>query len=176
MSAMEDDMIGLFKKRWWIGPMVAGLAIAAVAIVQAAIPDASGVIHACYTSKGALRVVNNAADCKNNETVLSWSQKGPQGVPGPQGQPGPTGPAGPAGVSGYEIINNLGTLPLNGTVAVIATCSVGKRVIGGGYVVPATGDIAGLSRPEGNNAWRVDFKSNGGSGDASVYAICATAS
>jgi hypothetical protein len=66
---------------------------------------------------------------------------------------------------------NLGTLPLNGTVAVIATCSAGKRVTGGGYVVPAVGDIAGL----GNNAWRVVFKSNGGSGDASAYAICARA-
>ena len=33
-----------------------------------------------------------------------------------------------------------------------------------------------LSRPEDDNGWRVDFKSNGGSGDASVYAICATAS
>jgi hypothetical protein len=48
-------------------------------------------------------------------------------------------------------------------------------VIGGGYVVPSVLDTAPLSRPEGNYAWRVDFKSNGGSGDASVYAICAAA-
>jgi hypothetical protein len=176
-------MIGVLKRRWWVGPLVAGSAIAAVAIALAAIPDATGVIHACYTNRGgALRAVNSAADCKNTETALSWSQTGPQGIPGPQGQPGtigpagPTGPPGPVGVSGYEIINNQGNLPVNGTVAVIATCSAGKRVIGGGYVVPAVGDLASLSRPEGNNAWRVDFKSNGGSGDASVYAICATAS
>jgi hypothetical protein len=154
-----DEMIGVLKRRWWVGPLVAGSAIAAVAIALAAIPDASGVIHACYKNKGgALRAVNSAADCKNTETALPWNQTGP------------------AGVSGYEIINNLGTLPLNGTVAVIAACSAGKRVIGGGYVVPAVGDLVSLSRPEGNNAWRVDFKSNGGSGDASVYAICATAS
>jgi hypothetical protein len=101
--------------------------------------------------------------------------KGDQGAPGPQGATGPTGPAGPAGVSGYEIITNLGTLPPNGTVTVIANCPAGKRVTGGGYVVPAVGDTASLSRPEGNNAWRVDFKSNGGSGDASVFAVCATA-
>jgi hypothetical protein len=160
-----DEMIGVLKRRWWVGPLVAGSAIAAVAIALAAIPDASGVIHACYTNKGgALRAVNSAADCKNSETALPWNQTGV------------IGPAGPAGVSGYEIINNLGKLPLNGTVAVIATCSAGKRVIGGGYVAPAVGDLVGLSRPEGNNAWRADFKSNGGSGDASVYAICATAS
>ncbi len=167
-------MIELLKRRWWVGPLVA--AIAAVAIAQAAIPDASGVIHACYKSNGNLRVVDSAANCKKKETALVWNQTGLQGIPGPQGQPGPAGPAGPAGVSGYEIINHLGTLPLNGTVAVIATCSPGKRVFGGGYVVPAVGDLASLSRPEGNNAWRVDFKSNGGSGDASVYAICAMTS
>jgi hypothetical protein len=79
-------------------------------------------------------------------------------------------------VSGYEIINKLGTLPPNGTVQVVANCSPGKRVLGGGYVAPTEVDAAPLSRPEGENAWRVDFKSNGGSGDASVYAICAMAS
>ena len=170
--------MGVLKRRWWVGPLVACTAIAAVAIALAAIPDASGIIHACYGNKsGALRAVNSAADCKKTETALTWSQMGPQGIPGPQGLPGAMGPAGPAGVSGYEIINNVGELPPNGTVAVIATCSAGKRVIGGGYVVPAIGDMVGLSRPEGDNAWgRVDFKSNGGSGAASVYAICATAS
>ncbi len=79
-------------------------------------------------------------------------------------------------MSGYEIINTHGTLPLNGTVQVIATCPSGKRVLGGGYVVPSEADTAPLSRPENENAWRVDFKSNGGSGDASVYAVCAAAS
>jgi hypothetical protein len=58
----------------------------------------------------------------------------------------------------------------------VATCPSGKRVLGGGYVAPSGLDTAPLSRPEGDNGWRVDFKSNGGSGDASVYAICAVAS
>jgi hypothetical protein len=79
-------------------------------------------------------------------------------------------------VSGYEIINTMGTLPTNGTVSVVATCPLGKRVLGGGYVVPSEADTAPLSRPEADNAWRVDFKSNGGSGTASVFAICAAAS
>jgi hypothetical protein len=73
-------------------------------------------------------------------------------------------------VSGYEIINTMGTLPTNGTVSVVATCPLGKRVLGGGYVVPSEADTAPLSRPEADNAWRVDFKSNGGSGTASVFA------
>jgi hypothetical protein len=86
-----------------------------------------------------------------------------------------TKPAGPAGVRGSEIVNSRGTLPLNGSVVVIATCPAGKRVIGGGYVAPSVGATADLSTPGSNSAWRVGFKSNGGSGDASVYAICVTA-
>ena len=47
--------------------------------------------------------------------------------------------------------------------------------MGGGYVVPSAADTTDFSGPAGNNAWRVNFKSNGGSGAASVYAICVTA-
>ena len=111
-------MIEFFKKPWWVGPLVAGLAL---------------------------------------------------------GHQGTTKPAGPAGVTGYEKINNRGTLPRNGSVVVIATCPAGKQVIGGGYVSPSVGDATELSIRDSNDAWRVAFKSNGGSGDASVYAICATA-
>jgi Collagen triple helix repeat (20 copies) len=206
----EDEM-----RNWWAGGLVAALGIAGiVAIVQAAIPDPSGVIHACYRANGNLRLVDKSS-CTGNETPISWNQSGPQGpegvagpqgtpgsqgAPGPQGPPGPQGvagsqgaqgpqgapgpqgpqgspgPAGPAGISGYEIVNAHGELPANGKVQVVATCSSGKRVLGGGYVAPSELDTALLSRPEGDNGWRVDFKSNGGSGDASTYAICATTS
>jgi hypothetical protein len=80
-----------------------------------------------------------------------------------------------AAVSGYEVVNNRGILPRNGRVVVAATCPAGKRAIGGGYAAPSAADTADSSSTEGNNAWRVSFKSNGGSGAASVYAICVTA-
>lgn len=67
------------------------------------IPDPSGVIHACYKSSGDLRVVQSAADCKPNETALTWSQTGPAGPAGPagpQGNPGANGAPGPAGPQG----------------------------------------------------------------------------
>jgi hypothetical protein len=48
-------------------------------------------------------------------------------------------------------------------------------VLGGGYVGLTYLDTIPLSRPEGENACQVDFKSNGASGDALVYAIRATA-
>ena len=95
---------------------------------------------------------------------------------GPQGVPGPAGATGPSGLSGYEVINNVqnGALHVGGNVDLVATCSAGKKVLGGGYVVPSVSDTAPLSRPEpGNTAWRVSFHSNGGSGAVSVYVICA---
>jgi hypothetical protein len=67
-------------------------------IAHATIPDGNGVIHACYlNSDGRLRVVNDPASCKRDETALSWSQTGPQG---PQGPVGPSGPQGPQGAPG----------------------------------------------------------------------------
>ncbi len=113
-------MIEFFKKPWWVGPLIAGVAIS---------------------------------------------------------HPSTTKLAGPAGVTGYEKINNRGTLPRNGSVVVVATCPAGKHVIGGGgYIVPRFAGTTELSRQDGNNAWRAHFRSNGGSGTASVYAICVTAS
>jgi len=190
-------------RNWLVGGLVAGLAATGIVmIVQAAIPDPNGVIHACYRSNGNLRLVDKST-CAAGETTISWNQtgaqgpqgeagpqglqglpgtqgaagpSGPQGTPGSQGPQGAPGTPGPTGMSAYEIVNTRGQLPANGTVQVVATCPSGKRVLGGGYVAPSASDTAPLSRPEGDNGWRVDFKSNGGSGDASVYAICAMAS
>jgi hypothetical protein len=183
-------MSGLSHKNWWVVGL-ASLAVLVVAVVQAAIPDASGVIHACYRANGNLRLVDKSS-CTSGETPLTWNQTGPQGpaggpgpqgvpgpagTPGPQGAPGPQGqPGTPAGVAGYEIINTHEALPLNGSIEVTATCPTGKRVIAGGYVAPTVLDTASSSRPEGDKGWHVEFKSNGGNGDASVYAICASAS
>jgi hypothetical protein len=89
---------------WWVGGLAAGLATAGVvAMVRAAIPDASGVIHACYRSNGSLRLVDKST-CAANETALIWNQNGPPGVVGPEGAPGPQGlavPQGPAGFPGW---------------------------------------------------------------------------
>lgn len=74
-----------------------------VGIAVASIPDASGVIHACYkTSQGQTRIVESAADCNPAETPIQWSQTGPQGPAGPVGPQGPIGPQGPAGPVGPQ--------------------------------------------------------------------------
>jgi hypothetical protein len=85
-------------------------------------------------------------------------------------------PPEPTAVSGYEVVHNRGNLPRNGRVVVVATCPVGKRAISGGYSTPTPADTTDFSNPEGSNAWKVSFKSNGGSGSASVYAVCVNAS
>jgi len=108
-------LIGLLKKPWWVGPLIAGVSY------------------------------NHYSTSKLPE---------------------------PTTVSGYEIVRNRGTLPRNGKVVLAATCPAGKRVISGGYSTPSPADTADFSNPEGNNAWKVSFKSNGGSGNASVYAVC----
>jgi hypothetical protein len=170
----------LSHKNCWVGGLVASLVVVVVAAVRAAIPDPNGAIHACYRANGNLRLVDKSS-CTSGETALTWNQTGPQGpagTPGPQGAPGPQGQPGAPGaasIAGYEIINTHETLPLNGSIEVTATCPTGKRVIAGGYVAPSVFDTASSSRPEGDSGWHVEFKSNGGNGDAMVYAICVSA-
>jgi hypothetical protein len=86
-------MSRLSRKSWWVVGLVASLAIVVVAVVQAAIPDPSGVIHACYRANGNLRLVDKS-NCTSGETALTWNQTGPQG---PAGAPGPAGTPGPQG-------------------------------------------------------------------------------
>ena len=66
-------MSGLSHKSWWVVGLVASLAIVVVAVVHAAIPDASGVIHACYRANGNLRLVDKSS-CTSSETALTWNQ------------------------------------------------------------------------------------------------------
>lgn len=94
--------------RWFFSAVVLITATAAVfgVAVFVSIPDSGGVIHACYSnSNGSVRLVDSAANCKNNETAITWNQTGaagPQGAVGPQGPAGPTGPQGTPGPQGPQ--------------------------------------------------------------------------
>jgi hypothetical protein len=59
------------------------------AVVQASIPDSSGVIHGCYQTNdsthnggAALQIIdsNSTATCKENQTAIQWNQQGPPGT------------------------------------------------------------------------------------------------
>jgi hypothetical protein len=99
-----------------IGLIVGGVG---TAIVSAAIPDASGVIHACYRANtGAIKIIDTATQtCAANETALSWNQAGPQGPIGATGQTGPQGPAGPLGPQGPAGTSGPGAFVSNLTEA-----------------------------------------------------------
>jgi hypothetical protein len=91
---------------------LAAAVAAAAGTAYAAIPDASGVIHGCYTNRaGILRVIDSAAGqkCTSFETPLDWNQKGPKGDPGAQGPPGPAGSIG--------TLDDLEGIPCKGTKA-----------------------------------------------------------
>jgi hypothetical protein len=101
--------------------VVVGMFVGAVGLGVGAVV-ASGddaVINGCYNkTNGNLRVVDEGATCRTNETPIAWNEQGPQGPqgeqgpqgdPGPagaQGDPGPAGPQGPAG-NGVKTISAI---------------------------------------------------------------------
>lgn len=69
------------------------LVIATGGVTYAAIPDSGGAIHSCYTSSGALRVIDKETGgvCRSSETALTFNQTGPPGPPGVDGTDGQDG-------------------------------------------------------------------------------------
>ena len=103
--------------------------------------------------------------------------QGPQGPQGPQGAPGPPGPRGVPGISGYEIATSSFTIGLFSENEATATCSSGKRVLGGGIANVSGGMDVQVTGPVGNNAWRGRlYNGKWTSTSATVYAICANVS
>jgi uncharacterized protein YkwD len=69
-----------------------------VLVVGTAYADTNGgVINACVKDNGQVRIVNQASDCKNQETYIYWNIVGPQG---PKGDTGATGLQGAQGLQG----------------------------------------------------------------------------
>jgi hypothetical protein len=66
-------------------------------------------IHACVKAKGTMRIVSGPADCKANETPLSWNQQGPQGDMGDPGEPGEPGQPGEPGDPAPMVFDEEGT-------------------------------------------------------------------
>src|SRR5918999_2577923 len=63
--------------------------------------EGEATIKACYDrDTGALRKVDDEAQCQESELFISWNVQGIPGPEGPAGIQGPAGPQGPAGVKG----------------------------------------------------------------------------
>jgi hypothetical protein len=161
--------------------VVAVLAVSAVAaggaIAWAAIPDASGVIHACFKkSGGALRVIDSGvAACKPDESHLDWNQVGQQGLAGPPGEQGLPG------ISGYEVARARSPVDSVASKAVTASCPEGKHVIGGGgIVIPNNAPVAltvstPVLGPPPADSWFVGAVELGELGYADSWELRATA-
>ena len=83
---------------------VTAFALASATAFAGAGARADGVIVGCQKpGKGFLRVVRDASDCRRNERIVTWNERGPagaQGPAGPAGAPGPAGLQGPKGDTG----------------------------------------------------------------------------
>lgn len=128
---------------------VAAIAVAAVAVVAsaawAAIPDASGTIHACADRDGRLRVIDTelGKTCKSSERRLSW----------PAAAPPPPPPA----------------AQLPDAFVALRTSGAPVPSAPGEFI-----EIARLELPAGNYAVtaKADVQSNGSAGDPAVQVFC----
>jgi hypothetical protein len=169
-------MLGAWEKRFWIVAAIVAVAGAAAAVANAAIPDASGVIRACYKNSGDLRVIDEGEACKNNETLLTWGQTGPAGPQGPRGDQGPVGPQGPQGEPG-PASNNSAAMATTDYAEVPQDAAVTLRA--GTYFVIGVAEYYSDDSSSGFNSqctfWRdaVGFDDGGvhigGVGDSAIF-------
>lgn len=132
---------------------------------------AGDVIAACVqTTNGTVRIVETAADCRENERAFQWNAEGREGPPGP---PGPTG------ISDYEIVREVSASHTAGK-SVSANCPVGKMAISGGAFIVSGGAHTALqsSMVDGEGSgWTVraiPTQPTGIDWTLHVHAICAT--
>ena len=165
-----------------------------------------GQITVCVKNSGLIYVIGHdfkRMDCKKNDSLLSWNstgQIGPRGeigpvgpegprgtdgidgiqgsigLTGPQGLKGDTGNNGIDGVSGYERVVGPMTNNSDGSKTSIATCPLGKKVIGGGYN-QTTNYIFNVrsNYPNSETEWTVTGEGSSSSLNFNSYAICVIA-
>jgi hypothetical protein len=145
------------------GGVVGGLAAASVVLVSASV-SAPNVVNGCYTkTEGLLRAIDNTQTCSSADTLLKWNQTGARGS---AGQAGPQG-----GISGYEV--QVGTF-FRGKGK--ASCSPGKRVLGGGFEGGNPKEVIYADRPvfAQPNSWYVDLGEASTVSGGAIYVICAS--
>lgn len=87
-----------------VGALAAAAVLTGATAASASIPDAGGVIRACYSkTNGTVRIIDTAtAVCRGSETAVYWNQTGKTGPRGPQGNQGNQGPRGLKGATGAQ--------------------------------------------------------------------------
>jgi hypothetical protein len=128
------------------------LAMAAVAafasVAFAAIPSSNGLISACKTTDGAIKLIDKEAGqtCPGSQKLVEWNQQGPAGPAGPAGAAGPQGAQGPQGLRGpsdaYFTKSGINAVKLNPDAGNETLLSLGLP--GGHYLVFADVHTSGL--------------------------------
>lgn len=100
--------------------------------------------------------------------------QGPQGAAGPQGPRGEQGIQGQTGLAAWERIESICTSS-GSSVTCTATCSSGKKVLGGGASNTNAAWLIIASYPASNSSWTAILNRPGGSTSTTVitYALCA---
>ena len=105
---------------------------------------------------------------------------GATGAAGPQGEQGATGSQGAPGVSGLTTVSPPGTTwtasNSQRTRTVTATCTGGKKALGGGYNFTILDGTVAKNQPTASgDGWEVIARNpNNTSGTITAYALCAT--
>jgi hypothetical protein len=109
---------------------------------------------------------------------------GVTGVTGATGATGVTGATGATGsIGGWERVESAAPpVPAGGHASATATCSAGRKVVGGGYLVTGTdpaADVVGVTEngPTSDTTWRVTVNLSPGSTNPwtlTAYVICVT--
>ena len=164
MLKLTDSFSRFARHGWGLTALAAIGFLLLATIAYASIPGSDGVIYGCYKkSGGSLRVIDRSVtNCAKDESLISWSQTGPegpqgpagpqgpqglqgpvgpQGETGPQGQTGPQGPAGPQGESGITKATFV-LLPNDPfPIAQNSTQVLSKQLPAGNWVVVASTGI-----------------------------------
>ena len=109
-----------------------GVVITAVSVGAVTFANAAGdvTLKACADKKtGVMRYIAKGK-CKKTETLLSWNQLGPQGLPGAAGVKGDKGESGSDGKNSAVKISELSTCGDDGATL----CAVGVKGPGGGLI------------------------------------------
>jgi hypothetical protein len=126
-----------------LGVIITAASVGAVSYANAA---GNKTLKACANkSTGAMRYISKGS-CKKTETLLSWSQMGPQGLPGAAGVTGAKGDTGAAGTNGTNGTNgqNFHVIDAAGKdlgVALSSTATAASIMFDGGiWTLQNTGD------------------------------------
>lgn len=129
-------------RRWAIARRALGISglifvgAAGIAVANQILPTAAtgSVIHACAKKMGEVRIVDSAADCKRDETPLTWNVQGPKGDPGANGADGQS-----------VVLSDAGTRCANGGIAATVG-GITKYVCNG---APGAAGATGATGPPG---------------------------